>query len=110
MVCAVRDFIACRARLLTDNNRRDRWGGSRIIRYTPDGAVDLEVHFPTVLNVTACCFGGPNDDQLYVTTAHCSACGGDASRQTLYPDSGSLFIVDLAGQYRGGTWRHNFAG
>jgi len=36
----------------------DRWGGSRIIRYTPDGAVDLQVIFPTALNVTACCFGG----------------------------------------------------
>ena len=35
-----------------------RWGGSRIIRYTPDGAVDLQVVFPTALNVTACCFGG----------------------------------------------------
>ncbi|KZT72754.1 regucalcin [Daedalea quercina L-15889] len=85
-----------------------RWGGSRIIRYTPDGAVDLQVIFPTALNVTACCFGGPNDDQLYVTTAHCGACGGDASRQAQYPDSGHLFVVDFAGQFRGGRWRHEF--
>lgn len=86
-----------------------RWGGSRIIRYTPDGAMDLEVFFPTVLNVTACCFGGPNEDQLYVTTAHCGACGGDASRQALYPDSGDLFVVDFSGQFRGAKWRHEFA-
>ena len=103
-----------------------RWGGSRIIRYTPDGAVDLQVVFPTALNVTACCFGGkvvvdlsptytlilfeqgPNNDQLYVTTAHCGACGGDASRQAQYPDSGNLFVVDLSGQFRGGKWRHEF--
>ncbi|OBZ79256.1 Regucalcin [Grifola frondosa] len=87
-----------------------RWGGSRIIRYTRDGAIDLEVFFPTALNITACCFGGPNNDQLYVTTAHCGACGGDASRQALYPDSGNLFVVDLSGQFQGGMWRYAFAG
>ncbi|KZT05957.1 uncharacterized protein LAESUDRAFT_737267 [Laetiporus sulphureus 93-53] len=86
-----------------------RWGGSRIIRYTPGGAVDLEVYFPTALNITACCFGGPDADRLYVTTAHCGACGGDASRQELYPDSGNLFAVDLSGQFTGGTWRHRFS-
>ncbi|KZT30496.1 regucalcin [Neolentinus lepideus HHB14362 ss-1] len=85
-----------------------RWGGSRIVRYTKEGVEDLEIHFPKVLNVTACCFGGPNDDQLYVTTAHCGAVGGDPSRQASYPDSGHLFVVDLAGQYTGGVWRHTF--
>lgn len=34
------------------------WGGSRIIRYTKDGEMDLEVVFPTALHVTACTFGG----------------------------------------------------
>ena len=38
--------------------RRHSWGGSRIIRYTKDGEMDLEVFFPTALNVTACTFGG----------------------------------------------------
>ncbi|KDQ63636.1 hypothetical protein JAAARDRAFT_148178 [Jaapia argillacea MUCL 33604] len=85
-----------------------RWGGSRIIRFTTDGKMDLEIVFPTALNVTACCFGGPNEDQLYVTSAHCGAVGGDASRQARYPDSGHLFVVDLAGQYKGGKWRHRF--
>lgn len=51
---------------------------------------------------------GPNDDQLYVTTAHCSVLGGDASRQVLYPHSGDVFQVDLSGRFRGGKWRHNF--
>ncbi|TFK57168.1 regucalcin [Heliocybe sulcata] len=85
-----------------------RWGGSRIVRYTPEGLEDIEIHFPNVLNVTACCFGGPNQDQLYVTTAHCGAVGGDPSRQASYSDSGHLFVVDLSGQYAGGTWRHAF--
>lgn len=74
--------------------------------------------------MTACCFGGchtyftraidtnfvkgPNEDQLYVTTAHCGAEGGDASLQARYPDSGHLFVVDLAGKFKGGEWRHAF--
>ncbi|RDX52054.1 hypothetical protein OH76DRAFT_1400970 [Lentinus brumalis] len=87
-----------------------RWGGSRIIRYTRDGEMDLEVFFPTALNVTACTFGGPGNDQLYVTTAHCGACGGDTSRQASYPDSGNLFVVDFSGEFAGGDWRFEFAG
>ncbi|KAF8078536.1 hypothetical protein FPV67DRAFT_1663259 [Lyophyllum atratum] len=86
-----------------------RWGGSRIIRFTKNGAIDVEIFFPTALNITACCFGGPNDDQLFVTTAHCGAIGGDARRQTDFPDSGHLFLIDLAGKYRGGR-RHDFIG
>lgn len=53
---------------------------------------------------------GPNNDQLYVTTAHCGACGGDATRQAEYPDSGNLFVVDLSGVFVGGEWRFEFAG
>ncbi|KAF9460810.1 hypothetical protein BDZ94DRAFT_1290988 [Collybia nuda] len=86
-----------------------RWGGSQILRFTPEGTVDIQIIFPTALNITACCFGGPNNDQLYVTTAHCGANGGDATRQVQYPDSGHLFVVDLSGKYRGGH-RYKFAG
>lgn len=86
-----------------------RWGGSRIVRFTTDGAIDVEIIFPTALNITACCFGGPSGDQLFVTTAHCGAIGGDVTRQTEFPDSGHLFLVDLLGEFRGGR-RHDFAG
>ncbi|KAF9532010.1 hypothetical protein CPB83DRAFT_848183 [Crepidotus variabilis] len=86
-----------------------RFGGSRIVHFTPDGESDVQIVFPTALNITSCCFGGPNNDQLYVTTAHCGAVGGDASRQERYPDSGHVFCVDLAGQFRGAERRH-FAG
>ncbi|KAI0652254.1 regucalcin [Trametes meyenii] len=86
-----------------------RWGGSRIIRYTRDGEMDLEIFFPTALNITACTFGGPDNDRLYVTSAHCGACGGDAARQADYPDSGNLFVVDLSGEFVGGEWRFEFA-
>ena len=50
---------------------------------------------------------GSKGDQLYVTTAHCGANGGDATRQEQFPDSGHLFVVDLSGQYRG-VKRHHF--
>ncbi|KAI0319383.1 hypothetical protein OF83DRAFT_1055045 [Amylostereum chailletii] len=86
-----------------------RWNGSRIVRFNREGKADLEILIPTVYRVTACCFGGPNEDKLYITTAHCGVLGGDVSLQAKFPDSGHLFMVDLAGQYRGGKWRHEFA-
>ncbi|KAF8642317.1 hypothetical protein AX16_009587 [Volvariella volvacea WC 439] len=86
-----------------------RWGGSRIVRFAKDGTVDREIYFPTALNVTSCCFGGPNNDKMFVTTAHCGAIGGDAERQKQYPDSGHLFMVDLSGQYKG-AMRWTFSG
>lgn len=109
-------------------HHRFRWGGSKIVRHAKDGSIDFEVFFPTALNITACCFGGemmqftsgrsfscisfggPNNDQLFVTTAHCGAIGGDSSRQEQYPNSGDIFQVDLSDRYKGGKWRHNFSG
>ncbi|MBM3567974.1 MAG: SMP-30/gluconolactonase/LRE family protein [Alphaproteobacteria bacterium] len=44
------------------------YGGSRLVRYTPQGRVDRTVAFPCT-NITACAFGGPKLDVLYVTTA-----------------------------------------
>ncbi|PIL31586.1 transporter [Ganoderma sinense ZZ0214-1] len=118
-----RDFVDCLSQGLPEGTFPDglcidkdggvwsaRWGASRIIRYTKDGEMDLEVFFPTALNVTACTFGGPKNDQLYVTTAHCGACGGDASRQAAFPDSGNVFVVDLSGEFTGGEWRFEFGG
>jgi sugar lactone lactonase YvrE len=44
-----------------------RWGGGRVVRYTPDGAVDRIVELP-VAHPTCPAFGGPDLDVLYVTT------------------------------------------
>jgi sugar lactone lactonase YvrE len=63
--------------------------GSGIVhRYRADGVVDEVVHVPTA-KVTACTFGGPALDQLFITT----------SREGLPPDqdpiAGSLFRADV---------------
>ncbi|KAF9569652.1 regucalcin [Agrocybe pediades] len=78
-----------------------RWGGSRIVRFSEEGNVDFQIMFPTALNITSCCFGGPNNEHMFVTTAHCGANGGDTSRQEAYPDSGHIFLVDLSGRFKG---------
>ena len=44
------------------------YGGSRVVRYTPQGRIDRTIAFP-VTQPTSCCFGGPNLDTLYVTSA-----------------------------------------
>jgi sugar lactone lactonase YvrE len=44
------------------------WGGSAIHRYRPDGALDRIVAMP-VSQVTAITFGGPQLDELFITTS-----------------------------------------
>ena len=87
--------------VLTDSQRPDGltvdaeggvWvalNGSGVVhRYTPAGALDEVVHVPTP-KVTACTFGGPGLDHLFITT----------SREGMAPDddplAGSLFRADV---------------
>jgi sugar lactone lactonase YvrE len=61
--------------------------GGAVRRYTPDGALDQVVELPTQ-KVTACTFGGPELDQLFITT----------SREGIDPDdgvAGSLFRAEV---------------
>lgn len=44
------------------------WGGSRVVRYTPAGALDRVIEVPAK-NPTCCCFGGLRLDTLYITSA-----------------------------------------
>jgi len=93
-----------------------QWAGSKVARFAPDGVYDLEISIPKAWHVTACCFGGPDLDQLYITSASALCPGGDptvtieenTARQTLYPDSGNLFVVDLKGEFQGAQARHDF--
>lgn len=48
--------------------KKHRWGGSRILRFTPDGTIDTQIVFPTALNITACCFGGMQQTYTSFTT------------------------------------------
>lgn len=45
-----------------------QWGGSKVVRYAPDGSVDREVELP-VSNPTCLCFGGAELDVLFITSA-----------------------------------------
>jgi sugar lactone lactonase YvrE len=45
------------------------WGGSAVRRFTPDGRLDGVVELP-VGQITACTFGGPELDELFITTSH----------------------------------------
>ncbi|GAA0439970.1 gluconolactonase [Acrocarpospora corrugata] len=44
------------------------WGGSRVVRYDPGGQAERTVRLP-VTQVTSCAFGGPDLDQLYISTS-----------------------------------------
>jgi sugar lactone lactonase YvrE len=57
------------------------WGGSVLCRYLRDGRLDQTVKLPHA-HVTSCAFGGPDLDQLYITTA-----AGPADRE------GGLFVL-----------------
>ncbi len=63
--------------------------GGTIHRYRPDGTLDGVVEVP-VRNVTACTFGGPRLDQLFITTSRRGM--GDAAE----PAAGALFRADVA--------------
>lgn len=65
------------------------WGGGKVRRYDPDGRVIGEVEVPAT-RVSACGFGGPDLDRLFITTA---AVGRGQSIDDGGLD-GALFVVD----------------
>lgn len=46
-----------------------QWGGSKVVRYTPDGALDCELQMP-VSQPTCVAIGGPDNNLLFVTSAN----------------------------------------
>ena len=65
------------------------WGGARVTRYRPDGSIERVVELP-VPRCTSCCFGGPDLDTLFVTSA---SIGLDAAALRQAPLSGGMFAV-----------------
>jgi sugar lactone lactonase YvrE len=63
------------------------WGGSRVRRYAPDGALDSIVRVPATY-VTSCAFGGADLGDLYITTARIKLSEADRASQPL---AGGLF-------------------
>ena len=63
------------------------WDGWRLTRYDPDGRIERQVRFP-VNHVISFAFGGPDLDELYVTTASWGFT--DAECQAM-PLAGDLF-------------------
>ena len=74
--------------------------GAAVRRYSPDGALDQVVELPPK-KVTACTFGGPDLDQLFITTSREGLAPGDD------PLAGSLFRADVG---VGGLPVREFAG
>ena len=64
-----------------------RWGGSCIVRFTPDGKVDQIIEMP-VQNITNCIFGGNDMKTLFITTAS----NDEENKNNL---DGSLFAINL---------------
>lgn len=65
------------------------WDGYQVSRWDPRtgqkmGMIDVPAPY-----VTSCCFGGPNMDQLFITTA----AGWDEGLKREYPLSGSVFVA-----------------
>lgn len=64
------------------------YGGGAVRRYTPNGTLDEVIDVPA-RQVTACAFGGPHLDELYVTTSRENLDTGDD------PLAGSLFRASV---------------
>lgn len=73
-----------------------RWGGHRVIRYTPDGRIDREI-MVAASQVACPGFGGSDLKTLYIATARKNL---DAAALEKEPAAGGLFAieVDVAGQ------------
>lgn len=67
------------------------YAGGRLVRYTPDGAIDRVLETP-VSQPTSCCFGGPQLDVLYITSATQRLEPGQLAREPL---AGGLFAAHV---------------
>ena len=68
-----------------------QWGGGRIVRYTPSGAIDRVIELPAT-NPTCPAFGGSDLRTLFITTA---TAGLSEAQRRAEPDAGALFCVEV---------------
>lgn len=76
------------------------FGGAAVHRYSPDGRLDGVIELPTS-QITACTFGGPDLDKLYITTSQLAL---EPGSQAL---AGALFVAEVGVR---GLPVHPFAG
>lgn len=79
-----------------------QWDGGCVVRYGPDGVATQRVELP-VSRPTCPAFGGPQLDQLYLTTARI---GLSAQALQAQPQAGGLFAITPG---RRGLREHRFA-
>ncbi|WWC65528.1 uncharacterized protein I303_108146 [Kwoniella dejecticola CBS 10117] len=82
-----------------------RWAAGKVVRLTPAGEIDVVIDFPKAWHMTCCVFGGPDLEDLYVTSAASDYIGDDLPDRS---DGGALFVVKGVG-YRG-VERNRFKG
>ena len=61
------------------------WNGGALSRWDPESGTLLEKYELPAKNVSSCCFGGPNMDELFITTA------SQDTDLTQYPLAGNVF-------------------
>ena len=68
-----------------------QFNGARVQRFLPDGSRDIRVDLP-VSQITCACFGGPNLDRLYISTARENFTDVQASAE---PTAGGIFVAEV---------------
>ncbi|MFT3906312.1 MAG: SMP-30/gluconolactonase/LRE family protein [Steroidobacteraceae bacterium] len=68
-----------------------QWGGGCVVRFTPAGAVDRILRVP-VSQPTCVCFGGPDLDLLFVSSARQGLSAEQLARE---PFAGDIFVYQL---------------
>ncbi len=71
-----------------------QWDGWQIVRYAPDGSVDLTIDLP-VQRPTCCVFGGENYTTLYITSAKVGLSETALAQQPLAGDILSIELSEL---------------
>ena len=67
------------------------WDGHKVVKYGPYGEFQNEISMP-VPKPSSCCFGGPENRHLFVTSARTTMSKNDIAR---YPMSGNVFVKEL---------------
>ncbi len=65
-----------------------QWGGSRVVRYAPDGSVDHTLELP-VSQPTCVAFGGPDRDLLFISSAREGLSAAQLAQQ---PHAGDVLV------------------